>query len=42
MNPTATPIFDAVVAETGVQWPGPATDDDEPNSPEPPVTTVSP
>ncbi len=41
MNPTATPIFDAVVAETGVQWPGPATDD-EPSPPEPQVTTADP
>lgn len=40
MNPAATPIFDAVVAEAGLQWPGP--DDDEPGPPEPPVSTVGP
>ncbi|MEV4146532.1 hypothetical protein AB0J40_22895 [Amycolatopsis sp. NPDC049691] len=40
MNPVATPIFDEVVAEAGLQWPGP--DDHEPDPSEPPVTTVDP
>lgn len=42
MNPGATPIFDAVVAETGLQWPGPTADNDEPDPPEPQVTTAGP
>ncbi|MFJ7215317.1 hypothetical protein [Amycolatopsis sp. NPDC098790] len=34
MSPgSATPIFDALVAETGVQWPGPHADDEPGASP---------